>query len=97
MGRPSLHLGTAGAIRIYKTDAGYRARVLVRDYDGRVRAVERHAGSRVAAERALKLAMRDRTPSTTEDRTLLGVPPAPETGCAAAGVVRRGGLARVSL
>jgi hypothetical protein len=58
-------LGTAGAIRIYKTTTGYRARVLVRDYDGRVRAVERHARSKVAAERALKLALRDRAPGTS--------------------------------
>ncbi len=29
MGRPSLALGTAGAIRYYKTATGYRARVLV--------------------------------------------------------------------
>ena len=58
-------LGTAGAIRIYKTDTGYRARVLVRDYDGHVRAVERNAGSKIAAERALKLALRDRAPGKT--------------------------------
>jgi len=62
MGHPPLPLGTAGAIRIYKTDAGYRARVLVRDYDGRVRSIERHACSKVAAERALKVALRDRVP-----------------------------------
>lgn len=37
MGRPPLALGTAGAIRYYKTATGYRARVLVRDYDGQVR------------------------------------------------------------
>src|SRR5919199_4033052 len=65
MGRPSLHLGTAGAIRIYQTDTGYRARVLVRDYDGHVREVERNAASRIAAERALKLALRDRAPGKT--------------------------------
>ena len=34
MGRPPLALGTAGAIRYYETTTGYRARVLVRDYDG---------------------------------------------------------------
>src|SRR3954466_6075311 len=62
MGRPPMVLGTAGALRIYKTDTGYRARVLVRDYDGHVREVERHANSKVAAERALKLALRDRSP-----------------------------------
>src|SRR3954470_5385978 len=65
MGHPPLPLGTAGAIRIYKTDAGYRARVLVRDYDGRVRCIERHARSKVAAEGALKVALRDRVPGTS--------------------------------
>jgi hypothetical protein len=39
--RLPLALGTAGAIRCYKTDTGYRARVLIRDLDGAVRAVER--------------------------------------------------------
>jgi hypothetical protein len=62
-GRPPLALGTAGAIRLYKTDTGYRARVLVRDYDGRVRALERRAASKTAVERALKLALRDRAPT----------------------------------
>src|SRR4051812_1548675 len=65
MGRPPMALGTAGAIRIYKISTGYRARVLVRDYDGHVRAVERNAGSKIAAERALKLALRDRAPGKT--------------------------------
>src|SRR3954470_15015189 len=64
MGHPPLPLGTVGAIRIYKTDAGYRARVLVRDYDGRVRSIERHARSKVAAELALKGALRCRVPDT---------------------------------
>lgn len=62
MGRPPLALGTAGTIRYYQTATGYRARVLVRDYDGRVRALERRATSKVAAERSLKLALRDRVP-----------------------------------
>lgn len=60
MGRLPLALGTAGAIRFYKTDTGCRARVLVRDYDGQVRALERRAPNKTAAERALKLALRDR-------------------------------------
>ncbi len=60
MARPSLALGTSGAIRCYRTDSGYRARALTRDYDGRVRAVERHARTKAAAEGALKLALRDR-------------------------------------
>src|SRR5688572_4657211 len=62
MGRPPLALGTAGAIRCYKTDTGYRARVLIRDYDGAVRAVERRGPTRASAERALKSALRDRAP-----------------------------------
>jgi integrase len=61
MGRPQLELGTYGAIRCYKTDAGYRARTLARDYDGQVRAIERRAKTKAAAERALKLALRDRS------------------------------------
>jgi len=60
MGRPPLVLGTSGAIRCYRTDTGYRARALTRDYDGRVRAIERHGKTRTAAEGALKLALRDR-------------------------------------
>ncbi len=62
MGRPPLALGTAGAIRCYKTGTGYRARVLVRDLDGAVRAVERRGPTKAAAERALKSALRDRVP-----------------------------------
>ena len=61
MGRPPLPLGTHGAIRCYKVDSGYRARTLARDYDGRTRAVERWGKTKGAAERALKLAVRDRT------------------------------------
>lgn len=60
MGRPPLALGTAGAIRSYRTESGYRARALTRDYDGRVRAVERRGKTKTAAETALKLALRDR-------------------------------------
>ena len=63
MGRPPLALGTAGAIRHYKTPTGYRARVLVRDHDGHVRALERRGATKTAAERALKLALRDRAPT----------------------------------
>ena len=46
IGRPPLAIGTAGAIRCYRTDTGYRARALTRDYDGRVRAVERRGKTR---------------------------------------------------
>jgi hypothetical protein len=58
-------LGTAGAIGYYKTTTGYRARVLIRDHDGQVRALERRAPTKTAAERALKLALRDRAPAQT--------------------------------
>lgn len=61
MARPPLPLGTHGAIRIYFTGRGYRARTLVRDYDGTTRALERTARSRSAAEAALKVAVRDRS------------------------------------
>jgi len=49
-----------GAIRIYRVASGYRARVLVRDPDGRTREMKRTGGSRAAAQRALKEAFRDR-------------------------------------
>jgi integrase len=61
MGRPTLALGTSGAIRCYRTETGYRARALTRDYDGRVRSVERNGRTKTAAETALKLALRDRS------------------------------------
>ncbi len=63
MGRPPLALGTFGAIRCYKTDSGYRVRTLARDHNGRTRAIERHGKTKGAAERALKLALRDRAPN----------------------------------
>lgn len=61
MARPPLELGTHGAIRCYKTATGYRARTLARGYDGQVRGIERRAKSKAAAERSLKLALRDRS------------------------------------
>ncbi|HEV7212350.1 MAG TPA: site-specific integrase, partial [Blastococcus sp.] len=64
MGRPPLALGTSGAIRCYRTDGGFRARALTRDYDGRVRTVERTGRTKTAAETALKLALRDRAQIT---------------------------------
>jgi integrase len=68
MGRPPLPLGTHGAIRCYKTDRGYRARTLARDYDGRTRAVERTAKTKAAAEAALKLAVRDRARAQADEQ-----------------------------
>jgi integrase len=61
MARPPLPLGTHGAVRIYVTTGGFRARTLYRDFDGTTRAVERTGRSRAAAESALKLALRDRS------------------------------------
>lgn len=58
--RPPLPLGTHGRIRIYRTTNGYRARTLVRDYDGRTRQIERNAATKSAAEIALRVAVRDR-------------------------------------
>ena len=60
MGRPSLDLGTAGAVRVYKTSSGYRAMTRYRDWDGKVRQIERHAATKGAATRTLALAIRDR-------------------------------------
>lgn len=61
VGRPSLSVGTMGVIRHYRVGAGYRARVLVRDPDGRTREIGRLGPTRAAAERAVKEAFRDRS------------------------------------
>lgn len=61
MPRPPLPLGTHGSVRLYRTEGGYRARTLVRDYDGTTRPIERSGRSRGAAESALKAAVRDRS------------------------------------
>jgi integrase len=63
MARPGLPLGTAGAVRTYRTAVGWKARTLYRDYDGRVRDVERNARTKGAAEQALRVALRDRSRS----------------------------------
>jgi integrase len=63
MGRPGLPLGTAGAVRTYRTAAGWKARTLYRDYDGQVRDVERWGRTKGAAERSLRVALRDRSRS----------------------------------
>jgi hypothetical protein len=65
MGRPPLALGTSGVIRCYRTEGGFRACALTRDYDGRVRTVERTGRTKTAAETALKVALRDRNRVTT--------------------------------
>jgi integrase-like protein len=60
VGRPSLSVGTYGSISTTPYGTGYRARTLYRDYDGVTRRVERHGQTKGAAERALRLALRDR-------------------------------------
>ncbi|RZU33394.1 site-specific recombinase XerC [Blastococcus saxobsidens] len=60
MGRPALPIGTFGKIKTYPTQTGYRARCLYRDYDGKVRSVEKAGRTKAGAEAALKLALRDR-------------------------------------
>jgi integrase len=60
MGRPGLPLGTAGAVRTYRTAAGWKARTRYRDYDGKIRDVERWGRTKGGAEQAVRLALRDR-------------------------------------
>ena len=60
VGRPSLSVGTYGSISIAPYGSAYRARTLYRDYDGVTRRVERHGRTKSAAERALRVALRDR-------------------------------------
>ena len=62
MGRPPLSLATSGKIHVWRELNGqWTARCLYRDLDGRSRPVERSRGTRSAAERALKEALRDRS------------------------------------
>ena len=60
MGRPTLGLGTHGRFRFYPEGAGWRVRCKIRDYDGKVREVQRVGWSKATAERALLEALRDR-------------------------------------
>ncbi|MGH3684476.1 MAG: site-specific integrase [Pseudonocardiaceae bacterium] len=60
MGRPPLPVGTAGEVRIYPVRGGFRARCLVRDYDGKVRELERFGRSQAKAKIRLREAVRDR-------------------------------------
>ncbi|HEX2306915.1 MAG TPA: tyrosine-type recombinase/integrase [Jatrophihabitantaceae bacterium] len=72
MGRPPLPVGTHGKIG-FTTEAGpprrVRARTYFRDFDGRVRQVTRFGPSKVAAERKLVLALRDRMTPNRSDIT----------------------------
>jgi integrase len=54
-------------VRTYRTQHGWKARVLFRDYDGVTRDVERAGRTRAAAERALAKALRDRVRIGRED------------------------------
>ena len=47
-------------MRVYKTPSGYRAMTRVRDFDGKVRQVERYGRTQGAARAALSLALRER-------------------------------------
>ena len=60
MGRPSLPVGTAGEVRVYPARGGFRARCLVRDYDGKLRELERFGLSEAKAKVRLREAIRDR-------------------------------------
>ncbi|WP_166347328.1 tyrosine-type recombinase/integrase [Phytoactinopolyspora limicola] len=69
MSRPPLPVGTAGAIGFHRMSNGViRARALFRDYDGITRPVTRYGHSKAAAERRLKIALRDRRGSTRDDK-----------------------------
>jgi hypothetical protein len=59
MGRPPLPVGTAGEVRTYPVRGGFRARCLVRDYDGEVRELERFGRSEAKAKIQLREAVRD--------------------------------------
>ena len=67
MPRPTLPLGTYGAIRVYRTANGFRVRTLYRDFDGQTRAVERIGKTKAGTTRALVEALRDR--ARTDART----------------------------
>lgn len=61
MPRPPLPIGTHGEIRCYRVgQKKYRARTKYRDYDGKVREVERVGQSKAAAKENLRVALRDR-------------------------------------
>jgi hypothetical protein len=60
-GTPAARARHLRTIRCCKTDAGYPAITKARDYDGKTRSVERWAKTKVAADRSLELALRDRS------------------------------------
>ena len=72
MGRPALPLGTHGKIGFTVAASApnrVRARAYFRDLDGEVRQVTKFGPSKAAAERALKLALRDRVAPGQSDIT----------------------------
>jgi integrase len=60
VGRPPLPVGTAGEVRIYPVRDSFRARCKVRDYDGKVRDLERSGPTVLKARARLREAIRDR-------------------------------------
>jgi integrase len=68
MARPEMPIGTWGKIRTEKLDPNrFRARARFRDYDGKTRDIEATDTTGPAAERALKIKLRDRaTPNDDE-------------------------------
>lgn len=66
MGRSPLPVGTAGEVRVYPIRDGFRARCKVRDYDGKIREVERCGPSMSAAKSRLREAIRDRHKTETD-------------------------------
>lgn len=73
VGRPPLPIGTHGAVRYYPhphpDGSGWRATTKFRDWDGVTRPVSRTGTSRTAADRALKLALKQRAVATGETLT----------------------------
>ena len=61
MARPTLPLGTAGAVTTSRDGSGWHARCRYRDYDGEVRQIQRHGRTEARAKHALAEAVRDRS------------------------------------
>ncbi|MBQ0895670.1 site-specific integrase [Micromonospora sp. U56] len=70
MARPELPIGTWGKIRTQKLGPNrFRARARFRDYDGKTRDIEATDTTGPAAERALKVKLRDRTTPNDDEIT----------------------------
>lgn len=70
MARPELPIGTSGKIRTEKLGPNrFRARARFRDYDGKTRDIEATDTTGPAAERALKVKLRDRATPNDDDIT----------------------------